>query len=220
MLTIIDYNLGSVDKVTDAYTELGIKFKITKNENDIIGSEKIVLSGTEEALSVIKKLHLLNLFTVLRLVKKPVLGIGLGMQLLSEFSREGDVACLGKFTGTVEKFDSTISKVPFSGNNKIRIDKNSRLFKDIDDSVEFRFRNSTESSISLNNLLFLSILILLLPENGTFDIVLSNFSTVPVNFPRQATSPSLENSLNSCIPRPIPSTGFFTKRKTVKRLSR
>jgi glutamine amidotransferase len=142
MLTIIDYNLGSVDKVTDAYTELGIKFKITKNENDIIGSEKIVLSGTEEALSVIKKLHLLNLFTVLRLVKKPVLGIGLGMQLLSEFSREGDVACLGKFTGTVEKFDSTISKVPFSGNNKIRIDKNSRLFKDIDDSVEFRFRNS------------------------------------------------------------------------------
>jgi glutamine amidotransferase len=142
MLTIIDYNLGSVDKVTDAYTELGIKFKITKNENDIIGSEKIVLPGTEEALSVIKKLHLLNLFTVLRIVKKPVLGIGLGMQLLSEFSREGDVACLGKFTGTVEKFDSTISKVPFSGNNKIRIDKNSILFKDIDDTAEFRFRNS------------------------------------------------------------------------------
>jgi len=142
MLTIIDYNLGSVDKVTDAYTELGIKFKIAKNENDIIGSEKIVLSGTEEALSVIKKLHLLNLFTVLRIVKKPVLGIGLGMQLLSEFSREGDVACLGKFSGTVEKFDSTISKVPFSGNNKIRIDKNSILFKDIDDTAEFRFRNS------------------------------------------------------------------------------
>ena len=142
MLTIINYNLGSVDKVTDAYTELGIKFKIAKNENDIIGFQKIVLSGTEEALSVIKKLHLLNLFTVLRIVKKPVLGIGLGMQLLSEFSREGDVACLGKFSGTVEKFDSTISKVPFSGNNKIRIVKNSILFKDIDDTAEFRFRNS------------------------------------------------------------------------------
>lgn len=142
MLTIIDYNLGSVDKVADALTVSGIRFKITRNENDIIGSEKIVLPGTEEALSAVKKLHLLNLFTVLRIIKKPVLGIGLGMQLLSEFSREGDVACLGKFVGTVEKFDNKISKVPFSRNNKIKIDKNSILFKDIDDTAEFRFRNS------------------------------------------------------------------------------
>jgi imidazole glycerol-phosphate synthase subunit HisH len=142
MLTIIDYNLGSVDKVADSFTLLGIRFKITRNENDIIGSEKIVLSGTKEALSAIKKLHLLNLFSVLRIVKKPVLGIGLGMQLLSEFSREGDVACLGKFAGTVEKFESTISKVPFSGSYKIRTDKNSILFNDIDETAEFRFRNS------------------------------------------------------------------------------
>ena len=142
MLTIIDYNLGSVDKVADSFTLLGIRFKITRNENDIIGSEKIVLSGTEEALSAVKKLHLLNLFSVLRIVKKPVLGIGLGMQLLSEFSREGDVACLGKFAGTVEKFENTISKVPFSGSYKIRIDKNSVLFNDIDETAEFRFRNS------------------------------------------------------------------------------
>ena len=142
MLTIIDYDLGSVDKVADALTASGIRFKITRNENDIIGSEKIILSGTEEALSAVKKLHLLNLFTVLRIVKKPVLGIGLGMQLLSEFSREGDVACLGKFAGTVEKFENTISQVPFSGSYKIRIDKNSILFNDIDETAEFRFRNS------------------------------------------------------------------------------
>jgi glutamine amidotransferase len=142
MLTIIEYNLESVDKVADALKVLGIKFKITKNENDIIGSEKIILSGTEEALSAVKKLHLLNLFTVLRIVKKPVLGIGLGMQLLSDFSREGDVACLGKFAGTVEKFDNAISKVPFTGNYKIGVNKNSILFKDIDETAGFKFRNS------------------------------------------------------------------------------
>jgi glutamine amidotransferase len=142
MLTIIDYNLGSADKVADALTASGIRFKITRNENDIIGSEKIILSGSEEALPAVKKLHLLNLFTVLRIVKKPVLGIGLGMQLLSEYSREGGVACLGKFAGTVEKFDSTISKVPFTGSYKIRIDKNSILFKNIEETAEFQFRNS------------------------------------------------------------------------------
>ena len=42
MLTIIDYNLGSADKVADALTASGIRFKITRNENDIIGSEKII----------------------------------------------------------------------------------------------------------------------------------------------------------------------------------
>ena len=142
MLTIIDYNLGNVDKVADALTVSGIRFKITRNENDIIGSEKNILSGSEEALPAVKKLHLLNLFTVLRIVKKPVLGIGLGMQLLSEFSKEGGVACLGKFAGTVEKFDNSISKVPFTGSYKIRADKNSFLFKGIDENAEFQFRNS------------------------------------------------------------------------------
>ena len=142
MLTLIDYNLGSIVKVTDALTTAGIKFKITKNETDIIGSEKIILAGTEEALSAVKKLHLLNLFTVLRIVKKPVLGIGLGMQLLSEFSKEGDVACLGKFAGTVDKFDIAISKVPFSGNYKINKERNSKLFQNIDETAEFCFRNS------------------------------------------------------------------------------
>ena len=142
MLTIIDYGLGSVDAVADALTISGLKFKITKNENDIIGSEKIILPGTEEALPAVKKLHLLNLFTVLRIVKKPVLGIGLGMQLLSEFSKEGNVACLGKFSGTVERFDDSISKIPFSGNHRLKIEKKSMLLKGIDETAEFRFRNS------------------------------------------------------------------------------
>jgi glutamine amidotransferase len=142
MITIIDYNLGSVDKVAESLNISGIKYKITKNENDIIGAEKIILPGTEEAFSAVKKLHLLNLFTVLRIIKKPVLGIGLGMQLLSEFSREGDVACLGKFSGIVEKFDNTVSKVPFYGDYYVKIQKESLIFKSIYNIAEFRFRNS------------------------------------------------------------------------------
>ena len=142
MLTIIDYKLGSVDKVADALNEAGVKFRITRNENDIICSEKIILPGTEEAFSAVKKLHLLNLFTVLRIVKKPVLGIGIGMQLLSEFSKEGDVACLGKFPGTVTKFSEPAAKVPFTENSNIRIEKGSKLFNKIKDMDEFRFCNS------------------------------------------------------------------------------
>jgi imidazole glycerol-phosphate synthase subunit HisH len=142
MIIIIDYNLGNVDKLAESLGLSGIKFKITKNENDIIGAEKVILPGTEEAFSAVKKLHLLNLFTVLRIIKKPVLGIGLGMQLLSEFSREGDVACLGKFIGIVEKFDDSISKVPFYGDYTIKLEKESKLFQGINITAKFRFRNS------------------------------------------------------------------------------
>ena len=142
MLTIIDYNLGGVAKVADFFADAAIKFKITKNENDIIGSERIILPGNEEAFLAVKKLHLLNLFTVLRIVKKPVLGIGLGMQLLSEFSKEGDVACLGKFPGVVNKFNNPGSIIPFTGNYKISIKKESPLFTGIDENAEFFFCNS------------------------------------------------------------------------------
>jgi glutamine amidotransferase len=142
MLTIIDYKLGSVNKVAEALNAAGIKFRITRNENDIIGSDKIILPGVEEAFSAVKKLHLLNLFTVLRIVKKPVLGIGLGMQLLSEFSKEGDVTCLGKFPGTVTKFSDPSAIVPFKTNSNIRIEKPNPLFNKISEQDEFQFCNS------------------------------------------------------------------------------
>jgi glutamine amidotransferase len=142
MLTIIDYKLGGVNKVADALSGAGVKFGITTHENDIISSDKIILPGFEEAFSAVKKLHLLNLFTVLRIVKKPVLGIGLGMQLLSEFSKEGDVACLGKFPGTVKKFSDPSAKVPFTINSNIRIEKENPLFNNINEQDVFKFCNS------------------------------------------------------------------------------
>ena len=142
MLTIIDYNLGGVTKVADVLSGSGINFKITKNENDIISSERIILPGNEEAFTAVKKLHLLNLFTVLRIVKKPVLGIGLGMQLLSEYSKEGDVACLGKFPGIVNKFNMDGSIVPFKGNFKVKVIKESTLFNGMEENAEFFFCNS------------------------------------------------------------------------------
>jgi glutamine amidotransferase len=142
MITIVDYKLGGADKVAEALTVVGVKFRITRNENEIIGSRKIILPGKEEAYSAVKKLHLFNLFNVLRIVKKPVLGIGLGMQLLSEFSKEGDVACLGKFPGTVKKFSDPLAKVPFNENSNIKFEKDNPLFKKITQLDEFRFGNS------------------------------------------------------------------------------
>jgi glutamine amidotransferase len=142
MIALIDYGAGNVASVANALTELKQDFRITNKEADICNSDKIIFPGVGEASFAVRQLHLLNLFTVLRIVKKPVLGICLGMQLMADHSTEGDVACLGIFPGTALKFDSTKTKVPHMGWNDIKIVKESKLFNEIKSGEHFYFANS------------------------------------------------------------------------------
>ena len=72
---------------------------------------KLSLPGCGNAPSVMRKIQLLNLYSVLRVVKKPMLGIGLGMQLMADYSTEGNFSCLGFFPGTAIKFDDDTEEI-------------------------------------------------------------------------------------------------------------
>ncbi len=154
MIALIDYGAGNVASVANALTELKQDYKITNNEFEICRADKIIFPGVGEASFAIRQLHMYNLFTVLRIVKKPILGICLGMQLMTDFSTEGNVTCLGIFPCRVEKFDDKKTKVPHMGWNDIEIVKESKLFSDIKNGERFYFANSfyvpqTEFSTSL-----------------------------------------------------------------------
>lgn len=142
MIALIDYGAGNVASVANALTELNQEYKITKNEVEICKADKVIFPGVGEASFAVKQLHMLNLFTVLRIVKKPMLGICLGMQLMADSSMEGDVTCLGIFPGAAEKFDPAVTKVPHMGWNNIKIMKGSKLFDGIKDGEHFYFANS------------------------------------------------------------------------------
>jgi len=142
MIALIDYGAGNVASVANALTELKEEFKITKNETEICRSNKIIFPGVGEASFAVRKLHMLNLFSLLRIVKKPMLGICLGMQLMADHSTEGDVACLGIFPCTAEKFDTAKTKVPHMGWNDIEITTESKLFRGIKSGEHFYFANS------------------------------------------------------------------------------
>ncbi len=129
MIVLIDYGAGNVASVANALTALNQEYKISSNEFEICKADKIIFPGVGEASFAMRQLHMLNLFSVLRMIKKPILGICLGMQLMMEKSTEGDVACLGIFPGTVLKFDPSKTKVPHMGWNDINIISGSRLFK-------------------------------------------------------------------------------------------
>ncbi len=142
MIALIEYGAGNTASVSNALNELGIKFKVTKREAEISDADKVIFPGVGEASTAVKKLHLLNLFSLLRVIKKPMLGICLGMHILCERSQEGNISCLGVVDDEVKLFDDSTVNVPHMGWNKVRITKESKLFKGIEDNSFFYFAHS------------------------------------------------------------------------------
>ncbi len=118
-VSIIKYNSGNIFSVATSLKRLGIEPIITDNIDEIISSDKIILPGVGEASSAMKYLTEKNLDKIIFNIKQPLLGICLGMQLLCEYSEEGDTKCIGIFKNIkVKKFPST-NKVPHTGWNNI-----------------------------------------------------------------------------------------------------
>lgn len=141
MIGIIDYGAGNTASVENVLLQLGYDFKVVKTEFEIINCEKIILPGVGEASFAIKRLHLNNLVNYLRIIKKPLLGICLGMQLLADSSQEGNVKCLGIIDSEVKKFQGDI-KIPHMGWNSIEIKSESKLLQGIESGTYFYFANS------------------------------------------------------------------------------
>ncbi len=142
MITIIDYSNSGAAEIADCIGQMTEDFVVSKNEIDICRADKIIFPGTGSAPEAIRELHLLNLFSVLRIVKKPMLGIGLGMQLMSGYSMEGNISCLGIFPGTFMKFENGTSPAFNEGLQQISLNRESKLFADIPEQCEFYFKHS------------------------------------------------------------------------------
>lgn len=142
MIVLIDYGAGNTASVANVLKDLNCEFKITNKEINICSADKIIFPGVGEASFAVKKLHMHNLFSLLRLIKKPMLGICLGMQLLCDKLKEGNAAGLGIFPINTEKFDETKIKVPHMGWNQIKYLKQSKLFNGIKEGEYFYFAHS------------------------------------------------------------------------------
>jgi glutamine amidotransferase len=140
MIAIIDYDIN-VSSLVNILKETNYKFKVTSNEFEILKADKIILPDAEDTASAIKQLHKCNLFTMLRVCKKPVLGIGLGMQIMTDKLKEGNKSGLGVFHIHTEEFEGSFSNVPFNGMNEVEIIKESKLFKRFNQKENFCFNN-------------------------------------------------------------------------------
>ncbi|HEY7752160.1 MAG TPA: imidazole glycerol phosphate synthase subunit HisH [Ignavibacteriaceae bacterium] len=142
MIVIVNYENSTSKEIAESLSKLTGDYLISDNEIDICRAEKIIFSGKGDAATALKKLHLLNLFTVLRIIKKPMLGIGLGMQLMADYSMEGNVSCLGIFPGTAVRFENGNLKSVNEGLHPVKMNKESLLFNGIDEESKFYFNHS------------------------------------------------------------------------------
>ncbi len=123
MIAIIKYNAGNVQSVLYALQRLGVNAKVTDDHSEITGADKVIFPGVGNAASAMDYLKEKGLDQLIVSLKQPVLGICLGLQLLCNFSEEGNTKCLGIFDTLVKRFKNdgikNFEKIPHMGWNTI-----------------------------------------------------------------------------------------------------
>ena len=131
MIAIIDYKMGNLRSVENALKRLGAEFVVTADAEVIRHADRVLLPGVGNAAEAMENLRKADLVDVIRSLRRPVLGICVGMQVMCRHSEEGDANCLGIFDARVKRFVPTAEeKVPHMGWNSIG-NLESKLFKDI-----------------------------------------------------------------------------------------
>ena len=153
-IAIIDYGAGNVQSVQFALNRLGFEGILSADADFILSADKVIFPGVGAANSVMKKLHESGLDQIIPSLKQPVLGICLGMQLLCNYSEEGNTDGLGIFDVAVKKFSSE-NKIPQMGWNTI-YNLQSPLFEGISEKdyvylVHSFYAEKIENTIATTN---------------------------------------------------------------------
>lgn len=147
-VTIVNAGTGNIFSIAKALKRLQVNSIITDDPEIIKSADKIILPGVGHFKQAMKQLTERKLTDVLNekalIQKVPILGICLGMQLMSSKSEEGNTPGLGWITASVDKFESNNNyKVPHMGWNTLSGDfEKSRLLEGISLDDEFYFVHS------------------------------------------------------------------------------
>ena len=154
-VTIVDYNSGNISSIINSFKEVAqdkVNVEVTSDLNKIISSDKVVLPGQGSFKSCVEAINsisglvdTLNEFAINN--KKPLLGICVGLQMFADIGYEGtETKGLGWISGKVTKIDNQEGKykLPHIGWNQIKIVKDSKIFKNIENNSHMYFVHSYE----------------------------------------------------------------------------
>lgn len=136
MIGILDYNMGNIQSVVNAFEYLGKSVSVIKDISKLAQVDRIVLPGVGAFGMGIKNLKDLNMVDALNeeVIKnrKPFLGICLGMQLMCRESFEfGHFYGLGWIDASVRRLENKPGlRIPHIGWNNLKIKKHSKIIAD------------------------------------------------------------------------------------------
>lgn len=146
MITIIDYGMGNLGSIKNMFKYIGVKAEIQSDVEKIKNASKILLPGVGSFDTAMKKINENDLKEVLneKALKEqvPVLGICLGMQLLTNSSEEGSLSGLGWIDAKAMSFKDRIDKkyrIPHMGWNIVNKSNESTLTQGFEEFDETRF---------------------------------------------------------------------------------
>ena len=154
-VTIVDYNSGNISSVINSFKEVAknkVNINVSADLDKIKSSDKLILPGQgsfKSCVDALKKIDgltdTLNEFVLTN--NKPLLGICVGLQMFADIGyEETETNGLGWISGKVSKIDNYDGKykLPHIGWNQIKIAKDSKIFKDIENNSHMYFVHSYE----------------------------------------------------------------------------
>ena len=150
MIVVVDYGVGNLGSIVNMFKKVGSKTVASSDPVVIGNAEKLILPGIGAFDAGMQKLNergLIPLLNELVLEKKiPVLGLCLGLQLMTRRSDEGQLSGLGWLDAETLRFRfegaNSNLKVPHMGWNTIEIRRRHPLFTDLDPEARFYFVHS------------------------------------------------------------------------------
>lgn len=136
-IVVIDYNLGNPNSIVNILKKIGYEAIVTNSKDEITTASHIILPGVGHFYKAIENLNKLNIRDILDhkvLVEKtPILGICLGMQLMTNFSEEGNVSGFKWVNASVHKFsfNDINTKIPHMGWNEVDFFDLKNLFNNV-----------------------------------------------------------------------------------------
>lgn len=150
MIIVVDYGVGNLGSIVNMFKKVGVKAVASSDPVVIEDATKLILPGIGAFDAGMQKLNergLIPLLNKLVLEKKvPVLGLCLGLQLMTKRSAEGQLPGLDWLDAETLRFrferaNSNV-KVPHMGWNTIEIRRPHPLFTDLDPDARFYFVHS------------------------------------------------------------------------------
>ena len=147
MIAVLDYDAGNIKSVEKALNYLGEEVKITRDREEILSADGVILPGVGAFGDAMEKLHQYGLVKVIREVAEreiPFLGICLGLQLMFESSEETPgVEGLHLLDGRIRRIPTAPGlKIPHIGWNDLTFPNEGRLFRGVDEHAYVYFVHS------------------------------------------------------------------------------